>query len=218
VLRFESRDWDAYLATRSSNFRQTIRRAERKLAQGHDLAFRMTDASTLDRDLETLLRLHRERWGGEVTGFDRFAGFQLDFSRLAFERGWLRLWVLELDGEPAAAWHGFRYANVESYYQAGRADAFERLSVGLVLLAHTVREAQADGMDEYRFLRGDEPFKSRFTDDDPGLVTLAASSGALGGTALAAAIGARRLSRDVARRLRRSPRTAPPADAGRPVG
>ena len=42
-------------------------------------------------------------------------------------------------------------------------------------MAHTVRVAIADGVEEYRLLRGDEPYKARFATDDPGLETIAAA-------------------------------------------
>ncbi|MHB8470418.1 MAG: GNAT family N-acetyltransferase, partial [Gaiellaceae bacterium] len=61
VVRFASRDWDAYLATRSGNFRQDVRRTLRKVEQG-GAGFRLADAGSLDRDLDTLFALHRERW------------------------------------------------------------------------------------------------------------------------------------------------------------
>jgi CelD/BcsL family acetyltransferase involved in cellulose biosynthesis len=215
VLRFEQHDWDEYLRTRSSNFRSTLRRNERKLADR--ASFRLADVTTLEADFDALLALHSERWGNATTAFNRHEAFHREFVRIAFERGWARLWTLEIDGERAAVWYGFRFAAVESYYQAGRAARYEKVSAGLALLAHTVRAAQADGMDEYRFLRGDEPFKKRFTDDDPGLVTIARTRGALGGAALAAALGARRVRKAAATLLRRSPRTAPPAAAGRPA-
>lgn len=206
VLRFGTRDWDEYLATRSANFRQLVRRTLRKVESAGG-TYRLADAASLERDLDTLLALHRERWAGRGTGFDRFERFHREFAALALERGWLRLWLLEVDGLPAAVWHGFRFAGVESYYQAGRARRFDELRPGLALLAHTVRAAQADGLDEYRFLRGDEPFKYRFTDDDPGLITVARARGALGAAALAGG----RLTRALARRRRRSPRRPPPS-------
>jgi CelD/BcsL family acetyltransferase involved in cellulose biosynthesis len=70
-----------------------------------------------------------------------------------------------------------------------------RERVGFVLLAHTIREALQDGMDEYRLLRGDESFKYRFATSDPGLETIARPNGALGRVALALRTARRRLSR-----------------------
>jgi CelD/BcsL family acetyltransferase involved in cellulose biosynthesis len=113
--------------------------------------------------------------------------FHRELAREALARGWLRLWLLELHGRPIAAWHGFRVGSITSYYQAGRDPSYERLSVGFVLLAQSIRSAIAEGASEYRFGRGDEAFKSRFTSDDPGLETVALTRGSVGTSAYAAA-------------------------------
>jgi CelD/BcsL family acetyltransferase involved in cellulose biosynthesis len=187
--------WEPYLAGRSANFRQQVRARERRLARDHALAFRLADDPLrLDDDLGLLFRLHAARWGAR-SPFLRWREFHAEFARVALERGWLRLWFLELDGRPAAAWYGFRFGRVESYYQAGRDLARSDASVGFVLLAHTIREAASDGMREYRFLRGGEPFKSRFADDDPGLETVVVTRGIRGRLAGAAAAGVLRSDR-----------------------
>ena len=121
--------------------------------------------------------------------------FHREFARCAFERGWLRLWFLEIDGDPVAAWYGFRFGEAESYYQSGRDPAWDRSSVGLVLLAHTIREAMGDGMREYRLLRGGESYKDRFATADPGLQTVARPRGVLGTVVLGGARFVRRLRR-----------------------
>jgi CelD/BcsL family acetyltransferase involved in cellulose biosynthesis len=184
--------WDAYLAGRSANFRQQVRGRERRLARSHKLRFRLAaDPARLQEDIDLLFSLHAARWG-ERSAFVRWAAFHRVFAAVALERGWLRLWFLELDGRPAAAWYGFRFGDVESYYQAGRDPGRSDDSVGFVLLAHSIREAAADGMREYRFLRGAEPFKLRFADSDPGLETVALARGLAGTVAgLAAAAGVR---------------------------
>jgi CelD/BcsL family acetyltransferase involved in cellulose biosynthesis len=191
--------WEPYLAGRSANFRKQVRGRERRLARAHALAFRLADdPSWLDDDLALLFGLHAARWGAD-SPFLRWREFHAEFARVALERGWLRLWFLELDGRPAAAWYGFRFGRVESYYQAGRDLARGDASVGFVLLAHTIREAAGDGMREYRFLRGGEPFKSRFADADPGLETVVVTQGVRGWLAGAAAAAA--LQSDRARSL-----------------
>jgi CelD/BcsL family acetyltransferase involved in cellulose biosynthesis len=176
--------WEEYLAARSSNFRQQLRSAVRRLAD-RGLTFRLTEApDRLEQDLDVLFALHRARWPGSPWFADAEA-FHRDFAAKALERGWLRLWTLELDGRPAAVWLGYRFEGIESYYQAGRDPSLQKERVGFVLLAHTIEAAFADGMDEYRMLRGDESFKYRFATSDPGLETLARPTGALGRTALA---------------------------------
>jgi CelD/BcsL family acetyltransferase involved in cellulose biosynthesis len=172
--------WDAYISRRSANFRQQLRQRERRLGDRYDVRFRLaTEADRLESDIDLLFDLHARRWS-RSSPFVRWESFHREFARIASERGWLRLWVLELDERPVAAWYGFRFAGVESYYQAGRDPAASEDSVGFILLAHTIREAAGDGMREYHFLRGDEPFKARFADGDRGLETLACMRGVRG--------------------------------------
>ena len=193
VLRFNGRTWEQLLAERSANFRQQVGRRERRLAREHEVCYRLcADPEQLDDDLDTLIGLHRARWGSEGSGaFDGAREpFHRTFARSAFERRWLRLWMLEVDGCVVASWYGFRFGGAESYYQAGRDPSWEHRSVGFVLLAHTIRAALRDGAHEYRFLRGGEEYKGRFTQEDPGVQTLAWSRGARGRALVAGATAA----------------------------
>lgn len=191
TLHVGGRSFDEYLASRSKNFREQVRRRARKLAREHEVEFRLSDPDRLDADLDTLFRLHDARWsdsGDETSAFDESRkSFHRAFARHAVERGWLRLWVLEAAGQPVACWYGFRFAQIDWYYQSGRDPAWERESVGFVLLCHTIAAAFDDGMLEYRLLRGGEGYKDRFASDDPGLETVALRRGLLGRAALLAA-------------------------------
>jgi CelD/BcsL family acetyltransferase involved in cellulose biosynthesis len=162
--------WEAYLTTRSRNFRSQIGRKLRRLEQHHDVRFRHTnDASELAGDLETFFRLHDARWdprGGSSSRTERARRFHADFSRAALARGWLRQWSLEIDGEPAASWYGWRLGGRYSYYLAGFEPRWADASVGLLLLAHTVRAAIEEGASEYDLLLGEEDYKRRFADSD----------------------------------------------------
>lgn len=189
LLPIDGMSWDDYLAGKSSNFRQQARRRERKLAKEHEISFRLADdPDRLDADLEDLFRLHNQRWSGESAALAaRRAAFHHEFAHAAQARGWLRLWLLDVDGRTAAAWYGLRFGGRDLYYQAGRDPEREREAVGFVLLVHSVREAFNDGMRAYDFLRGGEEYKDRFTDDDTAVETWAAGRGALGRTTIAVA-------------------------------
>jgi CelD/BcsL family acetyltransferase involved in cellulose biosynthesis len=205
VLQIEGRGWDDLLASWSSNLREQVRRRERRLIREHDVRFRLADdPGRLEADFGVFVALHSARWGA-ASAFKGWEPFHREFAKRALDRGWLRLWFLDVDGRPVAAWYGFRFAGVESYYQAGWDPAWGRESVGFILLAHSIREAAVDGMSEYRFLRGDERYKYRFADVHREVETIALSSGALGWAALglgAAARHARPLERAVIRLAR----------------
>ncbi|WP_342455268.1 GNAT family N-acetyltransferase [Thermoleophilum album] len=167
-------DWEEYLASRSANFRQQLRRRRRKAERELSFRPRLATADTFERDFELLLALHELRFGSSSQAFrGARAAFHRDFARAALERGWLRLWIGESEGRPVAAVYCWRFAGVEFMYQTGRDPAFDRWAVGQVLLAETVRAALEDGVHEYRFLLGGESYKYRFATGDPGVVTAA---------------------------------------------
>ncbi len=203
VLRVDWKGFDEFIASRSRNFRDQVGRRERKLARQYDLRYRLCDDhASLERDLQTLFDLHEARWGRESSAFDvRRRAFHREFAQLALARGWLRLWTMELDGRPVAAWYGFRYANMEWYYQAGRDPSFDRQATGFVLLVHTVRAAMDDGVREYRLLRGGEEYKGRFANADPGLETFVTGHGAAGVAAAAGTVAAAALPRSTRRHV-----------------
>jgi peptidoglycan/xylan/chitin deacetylase (PgdA/CDA1 family) len=202
VLAAPAGGWPAYLAARSANFRQQLGRRERNLARRHQVGLRLVqDPEELPGAMDTLFALHRLRWGDD-SGFLPREAFHREFAAVALARGWLRLWLLELDGRPAAAWYGLRFGGVEHYYQSGRDPAYDSLSAAFVLLAHTIRSAFDDGVSEYRFGRGQDPYKYRFTDQDPGLETIASTNGPAAGAALGAAVRAYPLAKRRIGRLR----------------
>lgn len=179
--------WEELLTARSRNFRQQVRRRERRLRRDHDVALRLTrEPDELATDLTELFLLHRRRFDGRAS--NTFTAprqlFHRDWARVCLSRGWLRLWTLGLDGLTVAAWYGFRFADVESFYQSGRDPDWDSASVGFALLAHTVRAALEDGLGEYRFLRGDEPYKSRFANQADAVATVAIPRTALGSAAI----------------------------------
>jgi CelD/BcsL family acetyltransferase involved in cellulose biosynthesis len=182
ALPIEGRSWDDILATRSRKPRSRLRRAERRLVEDHGLTFRLaSEPDRLPTDMDALFRLHAKRWGEQTTGvFDGARQeFHREFAGVALENGWLRLWFAEIDGEPVAAWYGWRFAGADWHYQGGRDPSWDRFSVGTVLMAHTIRSACEDEMDAYRFLAGAEEYKYRFGAEELGTETRLVGSWAL---------------------------------------
>jgi CelD/BcsL family acetyltransferase involved in cellulose biosynthesis len=176
--------FEEFLAQRSSNFRQQVRARERRLARRYRVRYLLSDSPTLDADLDDLFRLHEARFG-ERSLFGRRMAFHRAFAHLALERGWLRLWMLELDDRPVAAHYGFRFGGIESFYQSGRDPELQRESPGMALLAHAIRNAFDDGVREFALLRGHDPYKYRFANDDRGLDSVCVVRGRPAAAALA---------------------------------
>jgi CelD/BcsL family acetyltransferase involved in cellulose biosynthesis len=197
--------WDAYLSARSANFRGQVRRRSRRLARDLGLRYRLVDdPAQLAPALDALFALHGARWrqlSTALTGARE--AFHREFAAVALERGWLRLWVADSGGRPVAVWYGFRFAGDEYYYQSGWDPAYAQFGIGIAILEHSIREAFADGVAEYRLLRGDEAYKRRYASTDAKVQTIAVphdliSHGVVG---VASALSHARLGRRLLNRL-----------------
>ena len=156
--------WESYLATLGPDHRYNFGRRLRKLEQRSEVSFEQVRGEDERRKaLADLFRLHDLRWrsrgGSEAFDSPEVRSFHEDVSRTALERGWLRLFILRLDRDPAAVLYAFRYGPTLSYYQSGFDPRFARLSVGLVTLGLAIRSAIAEGAAEFDFLHGDEEYK-----------------------------------------------------------
>jgi CelD/BcsL family acetyltransferase involved in cellulose biosynthesis len=170
--------WDAFLENRSHNFRSQVRRKERNLQRRHGLEFRMiSEAGQLPKAMETFFELHRARWSSDGRGSSLTTGkaesYHIDFAAMALERGWLRLWFLMAGGQAVAAWYGWMIGGRYCYFNAGWDPAWSHESVGLVLLAHTIRSAIEEGAEEYSLLLGNEAYKARFAVEQRPVETVA---------------------------------------------
>jgi CelD/BcsL family acetyltransferase involved in cellulose biosynthesis len=166
-IELNGSSWDDYLAGRSRQFRSQVGRKMRSLQRDHRVRLRRPESQDeVLGSFGTLFALHDARWRGrnEASSIASSAArdFHREFMVEAHGRGWLRLYVLEVDGMAVAAWYGWRVGDRFSYYQAGFDPTWGRYSVGFLLLAETVREAIDEGAAEYDLLLGDEAFKARF--------------------------------------------------------
>ncbi len=160
--------FDDYLGTRSASFRKQLRRLDRRLVREATIQLRQTATSAeLEADLATFFRLHFARWserGGSSLQAGSARAFHETFAGAALQAGWLRLLVLEADGEPIAAFYGWRVGDRYAFYQAGFEESWSRFSVGLIMHGRIIERAIAEGASEYDMLLGAEPYKFRFCD------------------------------------------------------
>src|SRR5204862_1175401 len=87
---------------------------------------------------------------------------------------------------PVAAWYGFAWGDTVYFYQSGRDPAWERHSVGLVLMGTMIQRAIERGYRRFDFLRGADPYKRQWTTTDRMTEQITIFRRGLGGRALRA--------------------------------
>lgn len=164
VVDLAGHTWESYLASRGREHRYGVQRKLRGLRKNFDVSF---DAARTEDErrvaLALLLDLHERRWRDKGTS-DAFhtpglRAFHEDFTRLALERGWLRLFVLRLSGAPAAAFYGLRYGTSFFFYQSGFDPAYSRHGVGVATMALSIEAAVGEGAQIFDMLHGEEEYK-----------------------------------------------------------
>jgi CelD/BcsL family acetyltransferase involved in cellulose biosynthesis len=156
--------WDSYLATLGSSHRANVRRRMKGLAQRFEMRFELATSDAGRREaLEALVAFHGQRFrddrGSTTFLTPALLAFHDEATRRALECGWLRLFVLRLNGAVAGVMYGFSYNGRFYFYQHGFDEQYKPHSVGLVLMGLTIRAALEEGAAEFDMLWGVEPYK-----------------------------------------------------------
>lgn len=154
---------DELLTSISGNARSQFRRRRRDLAREGKLVLRRGAGA---RDLDIVLRLEGSGWkrreGSAVLSDSRSDALYREFAASAAARGWLRLYLLELDGRPIAADLGCAFAGGGFLLKTGFDESYSRFSPGLVLRGEVLQASIDEGLEHYDFLGGPDSYKLRW--------------------------------------------------------
>jgi CelD/BcsL family acetyltransferase involved in cellulose biosynthesis len=159
-------EWRAFLASLKRERRARLQNARRKLLASHSARFFIwTDPVNLDRAVDKLVELHRKRWGLSSDSFatPEYVEVHRRIMKACLERGWLRLYCLEVDGEIAAMSYCYRFRNRVFLMQSGYDPALSRFKPGNVLLGYALEDAVAQGHEVFDFLRGEHRYKQELS-------------------------------------------------------
>ena len=165
VVDLGGHTFESYLATLGASHRANIRRRLRALDREFEVRFdRVTRHGDRQSALAALAEFHNRRYAdrGGSTAFTSPSAraFHEDATRLALDGGWLRMYVLTLSGEIAAVMYCFSEGGRFFFYQHGHDKAYASHSVGLALMALTIKTAIGEGATEFDMLWGTESYKS----------------------------------------------------------
>ena len=160
---------DIFYANLSSNMRYNIRRRKRQLKK---LGFEMHVKDKFDRNnsaFTEMVRLHNARWQMDsLPGNFRSQAIQTFHKELLvskIEQCKPLLFFLSNNEMNIAAIYAFQCRDKLLYYQGGYDPAYSKYSPGLTLTALVIEYAISKGLKEYDFLRGDEEYKWKWTND-----------------------------------------------------
>ena len=169
--------WKSFQAGLGPKHRYNFHRRLKNLHRDFDTRFEcVVSEDQRSAALSTLVALHnkrmQERGGSDGLHSTELVGFHEELTRLALGQGWLRLFVLALNGERAAALYGFMYAKKFYFYQSGFDPQYSPHSVGLVTMGLAIEAAIEGGAQEFDLLHGNERYKSLWAKEQRDLVRM----------------------------------------------
>jgi len=157
--------WDQYLSSLNKKQRHEVRRKLRKASREAEIHwYYADDAASLDDEVDDFVSLHVKSAADKEAFMDkRMQEFFHRMAHVTFDRGWLRLAFLLINGVKAAAMFCFRYEDNLLVYNSGYDPQLHpSLSSGIVLLAYCIQDAIDKEHKVFDFLRGEEEYKYRF--------------------------------------------------------
>lgn len=172
-------DFAAYGRTLSPGWRHSLERKRRRLAKNCPYHFEVLQGRDAAANFNRFVDLNRQRLGQrKLKGGFRdhgFHAFHRNLTDALAPLGMIELHLLRTDsGEDIAG--GYFLKDPESrcyfYYQQGFATHFGKYSPANVLTASSIEFAVDRSAVEFHFLRGAEPYKSRWTRESKILLSL----------------------------------------------
>ena len=153
--------WDDYLMQLSKKQRHEVRRKMRRLENHGDFAYR---TAGIDEDLDSatghFLRLfHMNRTDKSAFMDAAMADYFRELIEAAARHGLLRLHILEVADNPAAAVLCFEYGGERYLYNSAYDARYNDLSVGIISKVLSIRSGIEAGCRRYDFLKGAESYK-----------------------------------------------------------
>lgn len=155
--------FSSYLSSLSANSRQKLRRLVRQLDTDPRLKIRKSRPETFTQDVTVLSKLwflkHAEQKGEKHAA--RLAELFKEVMMLGLANGMVYLAILWRDGKPIAAQANYidKARKEVLFHVAGRDNSVKDFSAGLMLQAHCIRWAIANGFHRFDFTIGNEPYK-----------------------------------------------------------
>lgn len=168
--------FEAYLGTLSANSRQKLRRLLRQLDSDPALRVTRSRPETYKQDTDILSELWFLQYA-EQKGQKRARNLSVqarDVLAQGLASGLVYLAVLWREGKPVAAQANYiDPVKGEALFHVGARDGtVQDLAIGLMLQAHAIRWAIAQGLRRYDFTIGDEPYKYSFGAVDQEIASL----------------------------------------------
>jgi CelD/BcsL family acetyltransferase involved in cellulose biosynthesis len=160
--------FDAWMASRSGNFRSQMRRMRRRLESRGGVVRMLRDPAEVGTGLQAMLALHLDRWSerGESGLAREGVPELLSDAAAALGPDRLRLWVAEIDGETISAQLFLAAGEEVKYWNGGWAEQHADLKPSMLTILAAIEDGIARGERGLDLGVGTHEYKLRFADSE----------------------------------------------------
>jgi len=162
-LKVGGRSYAEYFETLPSQVKNTVKRKKRQLEKAAKVRIVLyRDEASLDEGLRAYEQIYAVSW--KVP--EPYPKFIPGLCRTCAGAGWLRLGVIYVDDQPAAAQIWIVSAGIAAIYKLAYDERFAKLSAGSILTAHLMEHViDVDKVHEIDYLTGDDAYKKDWMSD-----------------------------------------------------
>ncbi len=157
-LLLNGQSYKDYMSELPSQLRHTLvrkgRRLDREKESNYQLVTKPADVSVAAEAYDVI---YRESWKRQ----EPYPNFMKRLMTMAAHKGWLRLGLLYIDGEPAASHLWFIAGDTAYIYKLAYRKCYQKYSPGTLLMGWMMKQAiDKEGVRKVDFLTGDDAYKS----------------------------------------------------------
>lgn len=162
-LQVRGRSYAEYFDSLPSQLKNTVKRKRKQFeAMPNARIVLHQDGSALDEALRAYEQIYAVSW--KVP--EPYPQFIPGLCRTCAEEGWLRLGIIYIDDQPAAAQIWIVHAGIAAIYKLAYDEKFAKLSLGSILTSHLMRHViDVDKVHEIDYLTGDDSYKKDWMSD-----------------------------------------------------
>ena len=163
--------FDAWMASRSANFRSQMRRMRRRLAERDGAVRMLLEPDERRSGIEAMLELHRQRWSGRGESDLIRPGVPELLTNAAEALGpqRMRLWAAEIAGRPISLQVFLAAGEEVKYWNGGWSEQHAELKPSMLTILAAIEDAIGRGERRLDLGVGSHEYKLRFADSEDAL-------------------------------------------------
>ncbi|OGS35284.1 MAG: hypothetical protein A2293_15015 [Elusimicrobia bacterium RIFOXYB2_FULL_49_7] len=163
-------DWETFMSSRTRKFRKAIRNKMNRIKKCGTYDIKIVDKIDGDNNvLEHIFAISKNSWKADydkdIVSSDNNMRFFTALSKTAARKGWLKIWLLNVNGKPVAYEYHLAYKGRLHALRSDYDRNYRLSSPGSILDLHIVENAFSGQVTEYDMCGSSDFYKLNWTSD-----------------------------------------------------